>query len=98
MSPASQPEEQRHPQQKPDRETVNRLLREGPTDYNLVELARLKVRYHQFPGARDIQRDLDLLLAQWQLTEAQLYEKTRQLHGQGSSYRQRSREERQDWS
>jgi hypothetical protein len=77
---ANSQKDQQHPLWRQDREVVNTLLREQPTDYNLAELARLKIRYTGFPGARDIQRDLDQVLQNWSLTEAALFAKTRQIH------------------
>ncbi len=91
-------QEQKHPQEKQDREVVNRLLEGQPDEYKLVELARLRIRYHNFPGARDIQRDLDLLLQQWQLTEAELFAQTREIHRKGQVYRRKRLDEQQDWS
>ncbi len=94
----AQYQDQQHPQAKKDREVVSRLLQGEPDAYNLAELARLRIRYRNFPGARDIQRDLDLALKQWQLTEEELYEKTRQLHAAGQVYQRRGKEDQQDWS
>ena len=91
-------QDQQHPQERQDRENINRLLREGANPHNLAELARLRIRYCNFPGAREIQRDLELLLRQWELTEEQLYENTRQLHAAGKVYQPRKGEEQQDWS
>jgi hypothetical protein len=91
-------QDQKHPQEKQDREIVNRLLREEQNDYNMAELARLRIRYQNFPGAREIQKDLDLLLQKWQLTETALFEKTRQIHLKGQVYKKRFGEEAQDWS
>ncbi|MEG3439115.1 DUF3288 family protein [Pannus brasiliensis CCIBt3594] len=90
-------QEQQHPQQKPDREVVNSLLKGEPNDMNIAECARLRIRYQGFPGARDIQRDLELVLQNWQITEAELFEKTRLLHAKGHIYRVRQ-EDQQDWS
>lgn len=99
MTSAEKHQEQQHPLEKSDRALVNHLLQEGMSHYNAAELARLRIRYRNFPGARDIQRDLELLLQQWQLTEEQLFATTRQLHAQGQVYQRRtSTEERQDWS
>ena len=92
------PQDQKHPQEKRDRETVNRLLRDEPTDFNLAELARLRTRYLNFPGAREIQRDLNLLLQQWHLSEEQLFAKTRHLHQTVKIYQKKRNEEQQDWS
>jgi len=89
--------DQEHPQYRSDRAIVNQLLAEEATDYNLVELARLIIRYQGFPGARDIQRDLDKALKHYGLTEEELYEKTRALHAQGGLYQNLGRN-REDWS
>lgn len=91
--------DQTHPQAKRDRAIVDRLLQSEPSEINLVELARLHIRYHNFPGARDIQKDLDLVLQQWQLEEEQLYEKTRLIHATGKVYRRQVKgQDEQDWS
>lgn len=91
--------DQTHPQAKRDRAIVDRLLQAEPSEINLVELARLRIRYHNFPGARDTQRDLDLILQKWQLDQEQLYAKTRQIHATGKVYRQKvAGQEQQDWS
>ncbi|NEN93721.1 MULTISPECIES: DUF3288 family protein [unclassified Okeania] len=89
-------EEQQHPQYHKDREIVNILLTEKDTSYNLAELARLKIRYRGFPGARDIQRDLEKVLQKWELTEEQLYEKTRAIHSKGEAYKGKNNEQ-EDW-
>ncbi|MEL6326941.1 MAG: DUF3288 family protein, partial [Cyanobacteria bacterium J06626_23] len=47
-----------HPQYKNDREAVNKLVGAEATDFNLAELARLRIRYDGFPGAQDIRKDL----------------------------------------
>lgn len=89
--------DQQHPQYKADRQVVSQLLAGEATDYNLVELARLMIRYEGFPGARDIQADLKKALARWQLTEAELFAKTRAIHQQGEVYKGLGRG-REDWS
>lgn len=91
--------DQQHPLWQSDRAIVNTLLTEEPTDYNLAELARLRIRYRGFPGARDIQADLDKVMQQWSYTEAALYEKTRQIHAAKPIYKVRGRKgEAEDWS
>ena len=90
--------EQQHPLHGSDRQIVNTILSGEPTDLNLAELARLKIRYRGFPGARDIQKDLDKTLANWQLTEEQLFDKTRELHNSMRLYTVRGRRETEDWS
>ncbi|MFQ4140061.1 DUF3288 family protein [Nodosilinea sp. PGN35] len=94
---ADSTKDQQHPQYKTDRQVVNQLLAGEATDYNLVELARLTIRYDGFPGARDIQTDLKKALNRWQLTEAELFEKTRAIHQQGEVYKGLGRG-REDWS
>ncbi len=98
MASAAENKEQQHPQEKSDREIVERLLREQPNDYYRAELARLRVRYSGFPGAREIQKNLDLVLQQWQLTEEQLFELTRQVHEVGQVYRRGGLQGQDDWS
>jgi hypothetical protein len=92
--------EQQHPQEKRDRAAVDRLLQAQPdAPYNLAELARLRIRYRGFPGAKEIQTDLDRIMQQWQLTEEQLFEQTRQIHDRGLVYRERNnQDDREDWS
>jgi hypothetical protein len=89
--------DQQHPLWRADRDTVNSLLSGEPSDYNLAELARLLIRYQGFPGARDIQADLQKVLQQWKLTEDSLYEKTRQIHAAAQVYKGRG-SKREDWS
>lgn len=89
--------EQKHPLAHLDREIIKNILVQGKNDYNLAEVARLKIRYRNFPGARDIQNDLEVILQQWELTEEELFAETRRLHSQGKVYRQKP-EEREDWS
>ncbi|MGF1570244.1 MAG: DUF3288 family protein [Nodosilinea sp.] len=89
--------DQQHPQYKIDRQVVNQLLSGEATEFNLVELARLMIRYEGFPGARDIQTDLRKALARWQLTETALFERTRAIHQQGEVYKGLGRG-REDWS
>lgn len=98
MAAPKQTQDQKHPQDKKDREIVNRLLQEEPTEYNLAELARLRIRYQNFPGARETQKDLDQLLDKWQLTEATLFDKTRQIHHKGQVYKKNSDKNQEDWS
>ena len=90
--------EQKHPQNKKDRITVDHLLKASPGDRELVELARLIIRYRNFPGARDIQKDLQTALNTWGLTEEELYTKTRAIHATGTVYRHTATGEQQDWT
>jgi Protein of unknown function (DUF3288) len=93
----SSPKDQQHPQWESDRQAVNALLTGEPNEYNLAELARLRIRYRGFPGARDIQTDLEKILKQWQMTEEALFAQTRQIHQVAQVYRGRG-SRREDWS
>jgi hypothetical protein len=91
--------DQQHPQYQRDREIVSKLMQGEPNDHNLAELARLIIRYCDFPGARDIQRDLETVLQKWQLPESELFEKTRQLHTVTQLYKVRNnQQEQEDWT
>ncbi|AFY70299.1 hypothetical protein Pse7367_2028 [Thalassoporum mexicanum PCC 7367] len=89
--------DQEHPQYYNDRQLLNELLAGEPTDRNLADLARLKIRYNGFPGARDIQTDLDRALSKWQLDQAQLFAKTRQIHANKPVYASQNTG-RDDWA
>jgi hypothetical protein len=92
---------QRHPQEKIDRVIIDRLLESDPQEpMALAELARLRIRYQGFPGAADIQANLDLLLVKWQLTEEELFTKTRELHDKEPIYQVKARkyQEQEDWN
>ena len=107
---STESKEQIHPQYKRDRKTINEWLierkktEEGEetkelkeiSDRGLAELARLKIRYRYFPGARDIQNDLDEVMKEWKLTEESLYEKTRKIHAKGKVFREEGNEQ-DDW-
>ena len=91
--------DQQHPREAKDRVVIDKLLQSEPSDYNLVELARLTIRYQGFPGARSIQQDLLTILHNWQLTEEELYQKTRTIHREQKIYSDRfSSDQKQDWT
>jgi Protein of unknown function (DUF3288) len=92
---------QRHPQEKIDRAIVDLLLESDPQEsMALSELARLRIRYNGFPGATDIQENLDRLLLEWHLTEEQLFAKTRDLHNSEQIYQVKAKkyQEQEDWN
>ncbi len=92
---------QRHPQEKIDRAIVDRLLESDPQEaMALAELARLRIRYRGFPGATDIQANLDRLLIEWHMTEEQLFAKTRELHATEPIYQVKAKkyQEQEDWN
>ncbi len=92
---------QRHPQENIDRAVVNQLLESDPNEpMALAELARLLIRYRGFPGAAEIQANLDRLLTKWQLTEEELFAKTRELHSREPIYQVKAKkyQEQEDWN
>jgi hypothetical protein len=89
--------DQQHPQEQSDRQLTQQLLASDPSDFHLAELARLRVRYQGFPGARDIQANLDKALQRWNMTEEELFTRTREIHNSGQIYKGRSNQ-REDWS
>jgi hypothetical protein len=92
--------DQKHPLAHIDREIIKKVFVEGKTDYNLAEVARLKIRYQNFPGVKDIQHDLESILQQWEMTEDELYMETRRLHNTKGVYGKKKQQgnEQEDWS
>ena len=86
-----------HPQYKTDRDVVTGLLNGEATDFNLLELARLRIRYDGFPGAKDIQKDLNQTLANWSLTDDELMARTREIYQREMLYKAQ-RTKKEDWS
>lgn len=70
--------EQSHPLHALDREVVDGLLAAAtPADAHLVDAARLLMRYQGFPGAHDLQQDLEKVLRLWGLSREELHSRTR---------------------
>ncbi|MGB3790850.1 MAG: DUF3288 family protein [Phormidesmis sp.] len=87
-----------HPQYKKDRETLNSIMA-GPADsLSLAELARLRIRYDGFQGARDIQNDLNKMLVKLGLSEEELFEQTRAIHQTESVFKPTWLKKGEDWS
>lgn len=93
-------QDQQHPLEKTDLARAEELVKTSqPKPEDLVDLARLRIRYQNFPGAKKVQFNLDRALQKWQLTEDELFLKTRQLHEEGKVYRKRKNSDGQeDWS
>lgn len=71
---------QSHPLYRLDRDIVDRLLAaEVPGEADLVDAARLLSRYAGFPGAFDLQNDLERAIRLWGLSMAELRARTRAL-------------------
>ncbi len=91
------PKPQQHPREGQDRLIVERLLQEEMSDYNLAELARLLIRYNGFPGADSLKELLAQVLQKWNLTEADLFARTRAIHARGGIYKPETTK-REDWT
>ena len=77
-------DEQTHPLYMSDRSTVDRLLaKSSPDSEDLIDLARLFIRYEGFEGAFDIKSDLLKSLKAWDLTKDDLNAKTRLIWEKG---------------
>jgi hypothetical protein len=77
-------EQQSHPLYASDRDLVDQLLAASePSDAQLVDLGRLLMRYSGFPGALDLQDDLDKTLRLWGLSREQLHQRCRTIWSAG---------------
>jgi hypothetical protein len=77
-------QDQSHPLHAMDRETVDRLLAvREPADQDLVDAARLLIRYEGFPGATDLRDDLGKVLRLWSLEPQELRRRTREIWAGG---------------
>ena len=73
-------DEQIHPLYIRDRVHVDRMLsKESPNSDDLIDLARLFIRYEDFLGASDLKSDLFKILKNWDLDRDVLNSKTRQI-------------------
>lgn len=73
-----------HPLYDSDHDLVNQLLAAAePSEPQLLDLGRLFMRYAGFPGARDLQDDLDKTLRLWGLSREQLNQRCRALWAAG---------------
>lgn len=76
--------DQAHPLHAIDRDVVDGLLAAAtPSDAQLVDAARLLMRYQGFPGAWDIQDDLAKVLRLWGLSREALHARTRAIWAAG---------------
>ncbi len=85
-------QEQNHPLYIIDRENLDRLLvKDSPENSDLVDLARLFLRYEGFPGAYDLKEDMKKILSAWGLSRDTLNNRVRQIWQSG--YRPGSQQE-----
>ena len=75
---------QKHPLYAIDRENLDRLCSiDIPSTNNLVDLARLIIRYQDFNGAKDLNNDMEKLLKKWNINRKGLEERTRKIWSDG---------------
>lgn len=83
MALSDQPEQQ-HPLYASDRDLVDSLLAtQQPVDAQLVDLGRLLMRYAGFPGALDLQDDLQKTLRLWGMSRDELNQRCRAIWAAG---------------
>ncbi|TVQ49219.1 MAG: DUF3288 family protein [Gloeocapsa sp. DLM2.Bin57] len=91
--------ELQHPQAQKDGEIIAQILDEKATAENLATIARLIIRYENFPGAKEIKQRLNQILQQWGLDQETLFAQTRQFYSEGKLGNERlAPQETQDWS
>ena len=77
-------EAQNHPLYSTDRENLDRLTAiDSPASIDLVDLARILIRYQDFKGANDLNSDIEKLLKKWNLNRKSLEEITRKIWAEG---------------
>ena len=77
-------EGQNHPLYSVDRNNLDRLLsKEKPSDEDLIDLARLAIRYENFPGAQDLKMDMIKILKMWGFSKDELHNLTREIWQKG---------------
>ena len=77
-------EGQNHPLYETDRDLLNRLIsKSDAAEEDLIDLARLFMRYEGFPGAKDIQMDMLKTLKFWGITIEELNNSTRKIWAKG---------------
>ena len=77
-------EAQSHPLYSTDREKIDRLCSiDSPESIDLVELARLLIRYQDFKGAEDLNSDMEKLLKKWSINRNKLDAITRKIWSEG---------------
>ena len=77
--------EQAHPLEASDRDLVDGLLAATtPSDEQLVDAARLLIRYDGFPGAVALKADLEKVIKLWKLSRDQLNARVQQLWAAGT--------------
>ncbi len=70
--------EQTHPLHETDKNIIDSLIvKKNPEDSDYINLARLIKRYSNFPGESELKSDIEKILKFWQISQNQLFKKTR---------------------
>jgi len=73
-------DEQIHPLHDIDKQIVDSLIvKKSPEDNDLINLARLILRYEKFPGEKALISDLEKTLNFWQMSKEKLFSETRKI-------------------
>ncbi len=59
------------------------MAKDSPEDQDLIDLARLFIRYEGFPGATDLQSDMAKILNLWGISKESLNSRTKDIWEKG---------------
>ena len=69
---------QTHPLHNTDKNIIDSLImQQKPSDFDLINLARLINRYSNFPGEVEIKNDIEKILKFWKISKNDLFLKTK---------------------
>ena len=72
--------EQTHPLHETDKNIIDFLItNEKPEDIDFINLARLIIRYNEFPGETEIKNDIEKILKFWKISKNDLFSKTKKI-------------------
>ena len=75
---------QDHPLYSIDRDHLDRLLgKDFPDNADIVDLARLFIRYKGYPGVLDLQEDIKKIMQLWDLSDQILNERAKKVWQEG---------------
>ena len=72
--------EQTHPLHVTDKNIIDSLITKVEAeDLDFINLARLIIRYKNFPGEFEIKDDIEKILKFWKITQNELFSKTKKI-------------------
>ena len=73
-------DDQIHPLHDTDKNIIDDLIvKQIPEEIDLINLARLIIRYKNFPGERILKNDLEKIIKFWNISEKHLFARTREI-------------------